>query len=177
MVSRAGRPRRVRLTRLRRAGALGACLLAVLLLIVALEREVALLDLARGNPQQLNSADALVWVAGLWAVLAVCWSALALRGEHVARPALLLPVVVLLGGVLLLLGQGGRHECCYYHVSTPVLADAVVEPDTVDLYTPPPLARDLLLLVGCLAVGVALPLALRALQLRRVSTSASTPPG
>ena len=64
-----------------------------------------------------------------------------------------------------------------YDVSVEVPVDESQIYAVEDTYAPPPLGSDLLLLAGCLAIGVALPLGLRQLQLRRVSTSASTPPG
>lgn len=171
---------RVPLTRRKRAVALAACAVAALLLLAALEREAALLGVVRGEAQQLSRANAVVWVAGLWALMAAGWSAGALRhaGRSIARLALVVPLALLLGSALLVLGQDGRHECCFAYAPVQgAFPDAVVEPGVADVYRPPPLTPDLLLLAGCLVVGVGPPLGLGAVQRLRVRTSASTPPG
>lgn len=138
---------------------------AALVLLVHLELSVALLDLLRGDAQELTAIDALTWVALLWSLVAVAWSAASLRRPEPARLAVLTPAVALLAWGLLLATEADRHECCFAYAP---LDGPVVE------YVPPPVLPDLLLLTGCLLVGVGLPVGLQRL---RVRTSASTPPG
>jgi hypothetical protein len=162
---------RARLTRRRRTAALLACGAAALVMVAALEREVALLGVVQGEAQQLTSADALVWVAGLWGLVAAGWSARALgvASDSVQRLALVVPAALLLGSVLLVLGQPGRHACCFaYAPPQQVSPEAALEPAPQEglpareeAYVPPPVGPDLLLLAGCLAVGAALPIGLR----------------
>ena len=145
----------------RRVVAVLACVLAAGLVLRELERSVALLDVLRGEAQQLASDAAVTWVAGLWALVALGVSARALRRPDVARLALVVPAGVLVGYALLVLEDAPRHDCCFSYAP-------------VEEYVPPPVGPDLLLLAGCLLVGVVLPLGLQRL---RVRTSASTPPG
>lgn len=156
---------RLRLDRRSRAALLAVCAAAVVVLLVHLELSVALLDVVAGEAQQLTALDALTWVAALWSLVAVLGSVASLRGPDVARLAVLAPAVVLLAWGLLLLGDAERHTCCFAYAP---LDGSAFE------YVPPPLLPDLLLLGGCLLVGVALPVVLHS---RRSSTSASTPPG
>ena len=170
---------RMRLTRRRRAALLASCAVAALLLLVVLERSVALLDLVRGEAQQLDEGHGVLWVASLWSLAAVLWAAGALLRSRVdvAQLALLVPLAVLPGAALLLLDERGRHDCCFSYTTEPYPVGEPEEVAQVPAYVPPPLGPDLLVLAGALAVGFAPPVTLRALQLRRVSTSASTPPG
>ena len=180
----AARGGRIAVTSRRRVAVLSVCAVAALLLLFHLERSVALLDLLRGRTQELGEAAAVTWVALLWALLAVGWSALAVHraAATLARLAVLVPLGVLLGAGLLLLDERGRHECCFAYAFFGEVPRTFVEPQdgvasVQDWYGVPPIGPDLLVLAGSLAVGVALPVTLRWIQLRRVSTSASTPPG
>ena len=147
-----------------RVAALVLCVVAAVLLLAVLERSVALLDVLRGDAQQLTEIEAVTWVAALWALCGVGWSALGLLRGTALVVALLVPLGAAVGAAVLL-ATSERHTCCYSYAP----------PDGA--YVPPPVGPDLLLLAGSLAAGVGLPLALRRIQLRRVSTSASTPPG
>lgn len=156
----AWRPGRSRpLSRPLRALAVACCALTALVVLRDLERALALRDLVRGLSQELGLQHALTGVAALWTLSALVLCAAALRHPRVRPLAALLPVglAALWGRVLL--ADPPRYLCCFTYSSGP--------------YEEPPLLPDLLLVAGVLVVGL-LPLAV---QLRRVSTSASTPPG
>ena len=160
-----GHLRRIPLSRRLRVPLLLVAVAAGVVLLVHLERSVALLDLARGDSQQLAALDALVWVALLWSLAAVAASAVAVRRSEAGLLAVLVPLVVLVAWGLLLVDGRPRHACCFAYA--PVDGSPLA-------YQPPPLLPDLLLLGLCLLIGLVLP---TVLQLRRSRTSASTPPG